>query len=99
MRAKLTLSLVWRACHGSKTYGPDTLKVMGQAFDGAWTYIERNFGHDAKDVEKARLRLAHALLAVATEDDRDVDALKNRTLQAMALAYNRKPSKSPQTAN
>ena len=33
------------------SYGPDTLKVMGQAFDEAWTHIEGNFGHDSKDIE------------------------------------------------
>jgi hypothetical protein len=53
----------------------------------AWHTIERNFGDDPKDIEKARIRLAEALLSIATEDSRDVQALKNGGLQAMALGY------------
>jgi hypothetical protein len=73
------------------SYGPEALKVMGQAFDAAWQQIAGNFGNDQQDIEKARLRLAHALLSVASEDSRDADALKTGTLQAMALGYREKP--------
>jgi hypothetical protein len=40
-----------------------------------------------RDIELARLRLADALLSVACEESRDVEALKNGALQAMALGY------------
>jgi hypothetical protein len=54
------------------SFGPEALKAIGAAFDAAWAQISNNFGHDPVDVEKARLRLANALLSVANEDSRDV---------------------------
>jgi hypothetical protein len=42
------------------------------------------------DAEKARLRLAEALLTIADEDSRDVDVLKRAGLQRMALDYKRR---------
>jgi hypothetical protein len=47
------------------SYGPEALKAMGQAFDEAWRSIEGNFGGDAIDTERARMRLAEAC-SVAT---------------------------------
>lgn len=73
------------------SYGPEALKAMGQAFDQAWESIAGNFGNDPLDIEKARSRLAHALLSIACEDSRDVTALKTGALEAMALAYREKP--------
>jgi len=69
------------------TYGPEALKAIGQAFDEAWLQIANNFGDDPEDVEKARLRLAAAVLSVAHEESRNVEALKDGALQAMALGY------------
>jgi hypothetical protein len=80
------------------SYGPEALKVMGQAFDEAWNTIAGNFGHDAADIEKARLRLAHALLSIAREDSRDVEALKTAALEAMALGYRKRPAAEPKIA-
>jgi hypothetical protein len=79
----------------SASYGPDALKAMGQAFDEAWHEIAGNFGADKHDIEKARLRLATALLSVASEDSRDVEALKRGALQGMALAYREKQADDP----
>jgi hypothetical protein len=67
------------------SYGPDTLKVICQAFDEAWLTIAGNFGNGT--IEAGRLRLANALLSVAHEDSRDVGALKRGALEAMALSY------------
>jgi hypothetical protein len=63
------------------SFGPDALNAMGQAFDQAWQTIAGNFGSDPHDIERARLRLATALLSVASEDSRDVEALKRGALQ------------------
>src|SRR6187431_2518339 len=71
------------------SYGPETLKAIAQAFDAAWASIAGNFGNDPDDIERGRLKLANALLSVASEDSRDVEALKKGALQAMALAYRR----------
>ena len=75
----------------SASYGPEALAAMDQAFDEAWRSIEGNFGSDPRDIEKARCRLATALLSVADEDSRDVEALKRGALEAMALACREKP--------
>ena len=71
------------------SFGPEALKAIGEAFDAAWKTIEGNFGNDARDIAKARIRLAEALLSIAADDSRDVETLKNGALQAMALNYNR----------
>ena len=65
-------------------FGPDALKAIGQAFDKAWLEIAGNFGDD---IERARFRLATALLSVANEDSRDVEVLKQAALVRMALNY------------
>jgi hypothetical protein len=67
---------------------PRRLKARGQAFDEAWQNIAGNFG-DGPDIERARLKLAEALLSVASEDSRDVEALKIAALEVMASNYRR----------
>ena len=67
--------------------GPATLKAMGEAFDQAWTEVGRNFSSMPVEIEAARLRLAEAMLSVATEDSTDVAALKARALQEMGENY------------
>jgi hypothetical protein len=76
-----------RALIDGANYGPDALKVIGLAFDAAWAQIAGNFGNDPKDIERARFRLADAMLSVASEDSRDVEILKTAALEAMALGY------------
>jgi hypothetical protein len=49
----------------------------------------RNFGADPDDTYAARVKLATALLAIASEDSRDVDVLKRGALQRIALDYRR----------
>ena len=39
------------------------------------------------EIESARMRLAEAILSIATEDSTDVAALKAGALQAMAMDY------------
>ena len=81
------------------SFGPETLKTIGQAFDQAWSSIAGNFGTDASDTEKARMRLATALLSVASEHSRDVGVLKRAALEAMALKYREKPDPNGSTSN
>jgi hypothetical protein len=51
----------------SASFGPDALKVIGHAFDEARAQIDSKFGSDYPLViEAARLFLANAILAVAT---------------------------------
>jgi len=67
------------------TFGPEALKVIGKAFDDAWSKIGSQF--DTQQAQFARLRLARAVLSVAREDSRDPEELKNAALQTMALNY------------
>ena len=69
------------------TYGPDALKVIWKAFDDAWAHIQHHFDGDVHQAEEVRLRLAHAILAVATDTSRDPEELKNQALQALATNY------------
>ena len=69
------------------TYGPETLKTIGKAFDDAWDVIADHFAEDAQRAEAARERLAHAVLIAATEDSRDPEPIKALALQIMALSY------------
>jgi hypothetical protein len=70
----------------SASFGPDTLKAIGQAFDEAWADIEGNFACDQLR-EAARLKLATAILSVASDDSCDVQALKKAGLEVMAKDY------------
>jgi len=78
----------------SATYGPNTLKALGQAFDEAWADIEGNFGCD-QSREAARVKLATALLSIASDDSRDVKILKTAALQVMAGDYRWQGLQSP----
>jgi hypothetical protein len=69
------------------SFGPEALKVIWQAFDEAWKQIAGNFGNDPDDIERARFRLASALLSVVQEDSRNVEVLTRAALETMALGY------------
>lgn len=69
------------------SFGPDALKAIGEAFDAAWETIEGNFGSDLQELETARLKLANALLSIASNDSRDVEVLKRAALEVMARDY------------
>jgi hypothetical protein len=66
------------------SFGPEALKVVGATFDA------NNFGSDPAAIEAGRLQLAEAVLSVAGEDSRDVEALKRGAIEAMAL-YDKSP--------
>ena len=67
------------------SYHPETLKVMGEAFDQAWAEIAGCFSDE--QVEMARTKLAEALLATATDGASEVDALRRGALVVMARDY------------
>ena len=69
----------------SSAYGPETLEVLYKALDDGWAEIASHFAEE--DHAHARMRLAHALLAVGREDSKDPEQLKNAALQVMALSY------------
>ena len=78
----------------ASSYDPTVVKTMGEAFDHAWSQIAANYADDAGRVEAARMRLADAVLSIASETSTDVEALKTGALEAMAGVY-RSPVRSP----
>jgi hypothetical protein len=78
-----------RALISAASYGPETLKVIFQAFDVAWAEIAHHFEGHPTQVDAARERLAHAVLAVADEHSKDVQGLKRTALQVLGLSYGR----------
>jgi|SoiMetStandDraft_5_1073268.scaffolds.fasta_scaffold1528622_1 hypothetical protein len=67
----------------SAAFGPDALKTICQAFDEAWAEIEASIGCDQQR-EMVRLRLADAILSVASESSRDAEVLKKAALDVLA---------------
>jgi len=69
------------------SFGPDALKAIGAAFEAAWRDIADNFSHEPSAIEAARRKLAAAVLSIASEDSRNVEALRKAALVRMALDY------------
>jgi hypothetical protein len=68
---------------GSAAYGPDVLGAMYSAFDTAWEQFKPHVGSGALAVEKACINLANAILALARDDERDIQALTDKAVAAM----------------
>jgi hypothetical protein len=73
-----------------KAYAPSTLVAMKQAYEEAWNSIETTIT-DRLDREKARARLARAVVSVTKDGDNDADTLKTAALDYMALNYKQRP--------
>jgi len=72
------------------SFGSEALKAIGRPLMLPGRKSPNNFGDEPADVEKARLRLAKAILSIANEDSRNVAVLKRAALQRMALDYKRR---------
>jgi hypothetical protein len=75
---------------GSSLDSP-ALKFVSEAFDSVWRKVS---GHlqSPSEREAARLILASAILAVATNQTRDIGLLKQAGLRAMRLTYDLPPA-------
>ena len=74
-----------RGMIGGASFKPEVLKVLYQAFDEAWAEIRREYEGDQLRVDGARMNLAHALLAVASEDSHDAEHVKKLALQVFRM--------------
>ena len=73
-----------RAIIDAASYGPMTVRIMGKAFDDAWTEIAGNY--KSKIAKKgARLALANVVLNLAAEGERDPQKLKDRAVRTMQV--------------
>jgi hypothetical protein len=70
-----------RALLENASFGPDTLKLLGQAFDEAWQEIGGKYG--PKAAEDRRTWLALILLKLAGDGERDPVNLKSMALKVM----------------
>ena len=68
-----------------RSFGPESLKAMGRAFDQLWEEIRESVGDDPAAVESARLSLADAVLAVASDESLDAEALRTAVLRLTKL--------------
>jgi hypothetical protein len=84
-----------RRLFAGASYGPKTLKIVGQAYDSAWSEIEPHFRESRQAAEAARLRLADAIMVGAKRGIRDPEGLRNLALQMMALTYRRLRGSGP----
>ena len=76
------------ACAGRQliddaSLGPEASRAIKDAFDAAWREISCNFSSHPITVRVVRRRLAEALLSIATDNKRDVEALKRGALEMM----------------
>jgi hypothetical protein len=69
------------------SFGPDALRAVGAAFEAAWRDIADHFSPEPSAIEAARQKLAAAVLSIASDDSRNVEALKKAALIRMALDY------------
>ena len=84
----------------SRSFGPDSLRAMGRVFDELWAEMAGDIGDNPDVVEAARLALAEAVLAVASDESRDVDveALKTAVLRVTVLRGRATPFRVRPTA-
>lgn len=76
---------LWLSKH--RSYGPDALQVLNQAFDAAWADIAGFYGDDPSLVQSARSKLADAVLRAADRDGFSAEALSRAALTMLALSY------------
>jgi len=81
------------------SFGPDTIKAMGEAFDQAWAEIAFHFEGDPLVRDSARQSLAEAVLGAAGDSIPDVQGLKEASLRAMRRDYKALPIAAPQVAD
>lgn len=69
------------------SYGPETLKILYQAFDAAWEAIAPQYDGDPDRAEIAQLKLANTILSFPVEEITDAEQIKNSSLQIVALVH------------
>jgi hypothetical protein len=70
-----------RALIEDAAFGPEAIKVIGQAFDEAWANTAGNYSDVFR--EEARLRLASAILSIAKDGNLNVATLKKAGIEAL----------------
>jgi hypothetical protein len=66
------------------SYGPERLKVLGNAFDQAWHIFARNIGEAPAEIDRARMTLANVILSLPCSEIADAESIKNAALRVLA---------------
>lgn len=64
-----------------KAYDPETLSVVGRAFDAAWREFQRTRSEPADRLETTRKMMALRVMAAANDGERDPQRLKQLAIQ------------------
>lgn len=76
MRDQRVDAMKARSLIANASFGPEELKVIGQAFDDIWKQIEPNYRHRSPAaIETIRLKLAQTVLALAKNGPPDKERL------------------------
>jgi hypothetical protein len=70
------------------TFSPESLHVLFQAFDGAWTELAGDVGGNLESVEAARSELAEIVLDLAKGGPIEGDRLKADAVLSYRLMHN-----------
>lgn len=69
------------------SYGPETLKILYQAFDDAWETIAPKYAGDPDRAEIARLKLANTILSFPVEKSQTSSRSRIPRCRLAALGY------------
>jgi hypothetical protein len=72
-----------RSLIDTASYDPDTLKMLGQAFDDVWREMAGNY-HAQAMIEDRRNRLATIILGLADGGERDLARMKTCATKILA---------------
>ena len=67
----------------NSAFGPEQMRVIGEAFDGAWRRIASDVGTRPQAIEAARLKLAQVVLRLARNGITGSDELREASLKVM----------------
>jgi hypothetical protein len=72
--------------NGGTTFDPDTVRVLGDALDGAWRSLQTTgvYFTSRGHAEATREKLALRIIEMATHGERDVARLRDEALQYLA---------------
>lgn len=75
---------------GGASYPPETLKVIFEAFDDAWTEVCPSMGADPGAIEMGRLSLATIVLSLAKTGPIEREGLRGSAVNAFRFKHQTK---------
>ena len=69
--------------NGAASFNPEQIKILGQAFDGAWTRIEGGLSNREGEIEFTRDKLAKTILKIADSGVVTAQELQDEAINRM----------------